>query len=321
MYKYYILLLAIFFTTGCSNSDKDTIISNHSDAIFDFYIKHKIREYHVKELLKKAEDESKTMNENLRFNGAGIIARMNGDAGLRRAVCEAATLERNKLLEANVLESITKFNSDTLFLNPLYSSIKSECNTSYILISPHESIDDKITQYNIDFHELKFMAVKKENEKEFKLISLQHEKEEIATEWNRNGFKIIKRTKEITPEEVPLEKNITNSSDNPTTSSENTSKSNDKAPQAKEESIDGKSIIIDSDGYVNLRKEPNSKSEIASTINSGERIIIRSKFDILPEDSEGKYPIKVKGGNGWAEVQSIEGYIGYIHESRIFIVP
>ena len=60
-----------------------------------------------------------------------------------------------------------------------------------------------------------------------------------------------------------------------------------------------KSFIYDSDGYTNLRREKNTDSKIITTINTGEEI------DII--DNTDK----------WFLVETKEGKLGYVHNSRI----
>jgi uncharacterized protein YgiM (DUF1202 family) len=60
-----------------------------------------------------------------------------------------------------------------------------------------------------------------------------------------------------------------------------------------------KSIINDADGYTNLRKEKNKKSEIIQKVNSNEEVIILNDSD------------------DWYLVETNEKNIGYIHSSRI----
>lgn len=59
--------------------------------------------------------------------------------------------------------------------------------------------------------------------------------------------------------------------------------------------------INDSDGYTNLRKEPNTNSEILEKINTGEKVEILSKKD------------------SWYLVKTSAGKTGYVYNSKILI--
>lgn len=60
-----------------------------------------------------------------------------------------------------------------------------------------------------------------------------------------------------------------------------------------------KYVINDPDGYVNLREKKSTSSEIISKVSSGEEVIIYSM-----------------SGNWW-QVKTLDGMLGYIHNSRI----
>uniref|UniRef100_UPI0039A6D05A SH3 domain-containing protein n=1 Tax=Ornithobacterium rhinotracheale TaxID=28251 RepID=UPI0039A6D05A len=57
--------------------------------------------------------------------------------------------------------------------------------------------------------------------------------------------------------------------------------------------------INDPDGYINLRKEKSTQSEVIQIINSGESI------EVLDNSDE------------WFEVKTKDGNIGFVHKSRV----
>lgn len=65
-----------------------------------------------------------------------------------------------------------------------------------------------------------------------------------------------------------------------------------KEEPKKEETTTGKSVYVTSEGGLNMRKEPDSKSEVIAVIPNG------TKLDVLDEQGEW-YKVKYEGKEGW----------------------
>ncbi|RJO62074.1 hypothetical protein C4544_01070 [candidate division WS5 bacterium] len=76
------------------------------------------------------------------------------------------------------------------------------------------------------------------------------------------------------------------------TQKEETKKEEPKTEEPKEETPTGKTVYVTSEGGLNMRKEPDSTSEVIAVIPNG------TKLDVLKEQGEW-YKVKYEGKEGW----------------------